>query len=295
MKKLIIGACAVMALATVSCGKQAEQEEGPAVDKALSDSVSAAYGEYVGSYVLSDFSNFYPAIRTQQTKEDIIRGIQLVMGTEASEGMMMGMNLGLRMLSETQMFEKQGAEIDRAMLINHFKRAFLADSVAMSTVATRSQIFSDLLQQVQEIDALRQAKAHEGNIAAGEAYVAEQQAKDPSIKTTASGLAYRIEAPGDTTALIKPSDKVVLNYTGRHINGEVFDSSEGRGPLTGSADMFVTGFNEGLTLLGKGGKATLYIPGKLAYGIKGQPQAGIEPNEMLVFEIEVLDVNPKDK
>lgn len=48
-------------------------------------------------------------------------------------------------------------------------------------------------------------------------------------------------------------------------------------------------------MLGKGGKATLYIPGKLAYGVDGAPRAGIGPNAMLIFDIEVLDVNPGRK
>ena len=44
--------------------------------------------------------------------------------------------------------------------------------------------------------------------------------------------------------------------------------------------------------LAKGGKATLYIPGNLGYGVNGQPQAGIGPNEMLVFDVELIDINP---
>ncbi len=56
----------------------------------------------------------------------------------------------------------------------------------------------------------------------------------------------------------------------------------------------VPGFGEGLKMLKKGGKATLYIPGKLGYGVNGQPAAGIGPNQMLVFDVEIVDVNPQN-
>jgi FKBP-type peptidyl-prolyl cis-trans isomerase len=56
----------------------------------------------------------------------------------------------------------------------------------------------------------------------------------------------------------------------------------------------VPGFREGLMLLGKGGKATLYIPASLAYGANGVPQAGIGPNATLIFEVELIDINPQD-
>lgn len=52
----------------------------------------------------------------------------------------------------------------------------------------------------------------------------------------------------------------------------------------------VPGLTEGLKMLGKGGKATFWVPGKLGYKGKGVPQAGIGPLETLVFDIEILDI-----
>ena len=130
------------------------------------------------------------------------------------------------------------------------------------------------------------------NVKAGNAYVADLQAKDSSVKTTASGLAYKIEDEGQGEKA-KENSTVVVNYTGRHLNGDVFDSTDGREPATFNLQGVVPGFREGIMLLGKTGRATLYIPGELAYGANGQPAAGIGPNEMLVFDVEVLDIDPE--
>ncbi|MDE6526437.1 MAG: FKBP-type peptidyl-prolyl cis-trans isomerase, partial [Muribaculaceae bacterium] len=118
-----------------------------------------------------------------------------------------------------------------------------------------------------------------------------QKAENADVRTTESGLSYLIANEGDGQ---HPDENatVVVNYTGKHIDGEVFDTTDGRGPATFNLQGVVPGFREGLMLLGKGGKATLYIPGKLAYGNQGQPAAGIGPNEMLIFDVELLDVNP---
>lgn len=122
---------------------------------------------------------------------------------------------------------------------------------------------------------------------AGEEYVAKLRSENPNVKTTDSGLSYVIETEG-VAPKPEASSTVVVNYTGKHLNGEVFDSTDGRGPATFNLQGVVPGFREGLMLLGKGGKATLYIPGALAYGPNGNQ--GIGPNEMLVFDVELLDI-----
>ncbi|MBP3638966.1 MAG: FKBP-type peptidyl-prolyl cis-trans isomerase, partial [Muribaculaceae bacterium] len=94
------------------------------------------------------------------------------------------------------------------------------------------------------------------------------------------------------TAKITRRDVAQIKYTGRLVDGTVFDSSD---DARLSPAGVVPGFAEGLQMLGKGGKATFYIPGDLAYGVDGAPRAGIGPNAMLIFDVEVLDVNPTVK
>ena len=103
---------------------------------------------------------------------------------------------------------------------------------------------------------------------------------------------YKIEKEGEGEA-IGDNTPLLVNYTGRFTDGKEFDSSKGN-PARFMARGVVPGFGEGLKMLKKGGKATLYIPGKLGYGVNGQPAAGIGPNQMLVFDVEIVDVNPQN-
>ena len=109
--------------------------------------------------------------------------------------------------------------------------------------------------------------------------------------TTPSGLTYLITKKG-TGRLLKAGDTVVLNYTGTFTNGVKFDSSHDHGesfsfPL--GAGRVIKGWDEGVAKLHVGDHAILVIPGKLAYGPKGIPNA-IPPDATLIFIVEVIDV-----
>ncbi len=127
------------------------------------------------------------------------------------------------------------------------------------------------------------------NVAKGEAYLKDQMAKDPEIKVTESGLAYKVIKAGEGEA-VGANGSAKVKYVGKLIDGKEFDSnSEG---VVMNPNRVVPGFGEGLSMMKNGSKYVLYIPGKLAYGVDGNPQAGIAPNAMLVFEVETSDVTP---
>ena len=136
----------------------------------------------------------------------------------------------------------------------------------------------------------------EANIAE-EAKKAEAQAaeywkeleKKEGINKTQSGLAYEITQKG-TGEFPKENADVTINYTGKLINGSVFDSTDKAGqPAKFNLQKVIPGFREGLQKVAKGGKARLYIPAKLGYG--AQPLPGIPANSTLIFDVEVLDVD----
>ena len=128
----------------------------------------------------------------------------------------------------------------------------------------------------------------EKNKAEGEAFLAKVK-KEEGVKTTASGLAYKVLTEG-TGPNPKATDQVTVHYTGKLINGEVFDSSVKRGqPATFPLNRVIPGWSEGVQLMKKGGKATLYLPSNLAYGERGAGGV-IPPNAALIFEIELLEI-----
>jgi FKBP-type peptidyl-prolyl cis-trans isomerase len=122
----------------------------------------------------------------------------------------------------------------------------------------------------------------------GQAFLKEN-AKKEGVKTTSSGLQYKITKEG-TGKNPKATDTVVVHYKGTTIDGKEFDSSFKRGepaefPLNG----VIKGWTEGLMYLSEGGKATLYIPSELAYGKRGAGR-DIGPDETLIFDVELIKI-----
>lgn len=122
----------------------------------------------------------------------------------------------------------------------------------------------------------------------GKAFLTENAGK-PGVKTTASGLQYKVVTEG-TGKSPKSTDGVMVHYRGTLLDGTEFDSSYKRNqPITFRLNQVIPGWTEGLQLMKEGGKSILYIPSNLAYGPRG---AGgiIGPDETLVFEVELLKV-----
>lgn len=296
MKNLILGACALLVMGAASCSKYGAADSADSkVSKATSDSISMYYGKTIGSYVLADYMRFGEDHKTDKTKEDILKGVQLVLGTKATDGTLMGMQIGVQLLNELNQLKEQGIEIDNMTVFKYFKESFEADSLDMTNVQDYSNTLNQLVTGVQQQAEQRAnaAKADQpeavDNVKAGNDYVAKVKAEDPEVKTAPSGLSYKILNKGDNTP-VTDNSILEVNYVGKFTDGKVFDQNPDGQPATFSPAGVIPGFSEGLKMLGKGGRAVLYIPGELAYGPQGVPQAGIGPNQMLVFEVEVVDV-----
>jgi FKBP-type peptidyl-prolyl cis-trans isomerase FkpA len=122
----------------------------------------------------------------------------------------------------------------------------------------------------------------------GQAFLKEN-AKKEGVKTTPSGLQYKITKEG-TGKNPKATDTVVVHYKGTTIDGKEFDSSYKRGePATFPLNRVIKGWTEGLMYLSEGGKATLYIPSELAYGKQGAG-SDIGPDETLIFDVELIKI-----
>ncbi len=153
--------------------------------------------------------------------------------------------------------------------------------------ATIQEFFTEL-QKKQEAAAAAMADV---NAKAGQEFL-DANGKRVEVKTLPSGLQYEILEAGEGESP-KAGDTVKVHYTGKLIDGTVFDSSVDRGePATFGVTQVIPGWVEALQLMKPGAKWRLFIPSQLAYGPQG---AGgiIGPNQTLIFDVELIEVNPK--
>jgi FKBP-type peptidyl-prolyl cis-trans isomerase FkpA len=109
-----------------------------------------------------------------------------------------------------------------------------------------------------------------------------------SYEKSESGLYYFIENEGQGEA-IKLTDEVSFTYTGRLLNGNVFDSKFSKKPVTFKVKDLIMGWQEAMMYIKKGGKAKLIIPPQLGYG--DYELNDIPKNSVLLYDIEIVSVN----
>ncbi len=178
---------------------------------------------------------------------------------------------------------QQGVDIDQNALIMALKDALNGQEPRVS-LEELQKVMTKEEQKMQQ----KQMAAADKNKQIGQAFLDENKKLD-SVKTTASGLQYRIIKAG-TGAKPTTSDSVTVHYRGTLIDGHEFDSSAERGPATFNVGGVVKGWQEALPMMKEGGKWEIFIPSDLAYGPTGAG-AAIGPNETLIFEIELLSIN----
>lgn len=301
MKKFILGMGALaLMFATSCCG--GSQCGNSANDSCVidNDSLATAIGAGMGSGIANQFNQIPDSIKAKISKEAIVKSVEYVLGLDtADNGYMAGLNMGMQLAGQIQYMEQMGANVDRKLVAQEFKKALMNDSVDMEVINGYNNSLQQMSgklqaeQQRKQMEALEQSAEAIQGTKTGEAFINNKKQEDPEIKTTASGLSYKIINEGEGEKATD-EDFVKVIYVGKLINDTVFDDSKGEArefPVRG----VVPGFAEGLKLLGKGGKAILYIPGKLGYGVQGQPAAGIGRNQMLVFEVEVTEINKESK
>ncbi len=223
--------------------------------------------------------------------------------TTDSVSYVVGMNLG-------QNIKKDSLEMSPEMIA-----AGIADALAGTTRLTTEQaqivmigLQERLLAKAQQNGTASQAQAQSmeepaqptaeemermgaDNKARGAAFMAEN-AKKPGVKSTGSGLQYQVMSEG-SGASPTAADNVRVHYEGRLIDGTVFDSSVQRNePITFNLGQVIPGWTEGVQLMKVGAKYRFFIPSDLAYGPKGFPGSPIGPNSTLVFDVELLAINP---
>lgn len=188
-------------------------------------------------------------------------------------------------------FKKQGIDVSPEALAKGMQDGISGDKLLLT-----DQEMKDVLNKFQkELMAKRSAefnkKASE-NKTKGEAFLAQNKSKE-GVVVLPSGLQYKVIEKGKGEKPLK-SDTVTVEYTGRLLDGQIFDSSEKTGkPATFKVSQVIPGWTQALQLMSTGATWEIYVPSDLAYGPRsvGGP---IGPNETLIFKIHLISVKKND-
>ncbi|TKG96156.1 FKBP-type peptidyl-prolyl cis-trans isomerase [Puteibacter caeruleilacunae] len=199
----------------------------------------------------------------------------------------LGVDIAVNIDRSLQMFETEETKIDKDVLIHAFAKKLKEEDTKITAEETTAIIRSFMEEQRSVQEKERQEKAVK-SLEEGKKFL-EENAKKDGIQTTASGLQYQVLKAGEG---VKPAatDRVKVHYTGKTIDGKVFDSSVERGePATFGVNQVIKGWTEALQLMPVGSKYKLFIPSEIAYGERGAG-ADIAPNSVLIFEVELLEI-----
>lgn len=300
MKKVIMLALAVVASAsfcTVDAKKKKKEEvkvEPVVVPVALnnsSDSVSYAAGMAITNGLL-------PFLKQQHGVDSATIGAflksfeEVIKAGDSPElkariaGVEIANQVRSRMLPGiTGEFEGSPDSIVADLFYRGFTDALRQDSTHFKQAD--AELFFNRKQEVDK--QAKEEKLYGPNRDAGIKFLKENAQKDGVI-TTASGLQYKVLVKGEGEVPQK-TDKVLVNYEGRLVDGTVFDASAKHGdkPASFRADQVIKGWTEALTMMPVGSKWQLYIPQELAYGERNM--GNIKPFSTLIFDVELVGID----
>lgn len=189
-------------------------------------------------------------------------------------------------VSVAKNFKKQGTDVDLDIFIKGLKSALAGEKLLMSEKELH-KVMNKYQGEVRQSAMLTKRLALEDNKKKGEAFLAENKAKDGVIALP-SGVQYKILKAGNGKNPID-SDVVQVYYRNTLLDGTEFDATEPGKPVDLKVSSLIAGWKEALKLMPAGSKWQIFIPSQLAYGERGVG-SDIGPNEMLVFDVELLAV-----
>jgi len=181
------------------------------------------------------------------------------------------------------------ADIDREIVFRGIQDVLDSKPLLMSDEEIRNQART-LYQEAQKRQMEQQRKLMEENMAVQKAFLEENKTKE-GVTTLENGIQYKAIKSGSGKTPVA-TDRVKVQYTGRLLDGTVFDSSERRGGAVESQvnKLMMPAMREALLLMKEGDKWELYVPSNLGYGMQPMPKVG--PSQLLVVELELLELLP---
>ena len=293
MKKFIVLCAALCCLsASAATKKKAKKVEAPATEKVDTigiDLFSYAFGK-ANTNGLTNYLTQRMGVDAAYL-EDFVKGFQQTALTEADKKEKARLaGIEIRSQVENQVIAQANKQINDSVDI--LNKALFVKGFQDGITQSNMTISMDSIQQVvrKQMDyyhKVKMEKKYGANRIAGEEFL-KKNAKADSVKTTASGLQYKILTKG-TGEIPQATDKVKVHYEGHLIDGTEFDSSYKRDkPTTFPANEVIKGWTEALTMMPVGSKWMLYIPQELAYGDREQNK--IPPFSTLIFTVELLEI-----
>ena len=195
-----------------------------------------------------------------------------------------GMNIGRNL-------KKDSVDVDPAVMLRGLKDALAGGKLLMTDEEAKTAL-TVLQTEVRAKEEAKTKAAAVENKKTGEAFLAANKTKE-GVVTLPSGLQYKIIKEG-TGPKPTAEDTVLCNYRGALVDNTEFDSSYKRGePLKIPVGGVIKGWTEAIQLMPVGSKWQLFIPSDLAYGERGAPGSPIGPNSTLVFDVELISIEPK--
>ena len=206
-------------------------------------------------------------------------------GSLSSQGDKVSYIIGLQV---GRNLRQQGVEFKPDLVLRGLRDASDTSIKPMLTDEEIQQVMTEFQTTMMNQQRTKDSAAAVTNASAGAQFLADNKSK-PGVKTTASGLQYKVLKEGSGPRP-KATSRVTVHYKGTLIDGTEFDSSERQGqPVTFPLNQVIPGWTEGLQLMNKGARYQFWVPSELAYGEQGQPPV-IPPNSTLVFEVELLEI-----
>jgi FKBP-type peptidyl-prolyl cis-trans isomerase FklB len=183
--------------------------------------------------------------------------------------------------------KKEGTDVDMNLLIKGMKTGLAGERLAMPEKEVRI-LLGTYQTELRKKMMLTKQDAIVANKKKGDAYLADNKSKK-GVKVLESGVQYKVLKEGNGK---KPTeaDTVVVHYRGTLTDGSEFDATDPAHPATLKVSSLIAGWKQALTQMPVGSKWQLVIPSALAYGERGVG-SDIGPNEVLVFEVELLSIN----
>lgn len=299
MRKLFVIALAIVAGASFNAAGAAKKDKKKAKEtvtapvelKTGSDSLSYVAGMTLTNGLMSYLQQSVGLDTAYMA--DFVRGLNDIIAADGAQGMKAyaaGMEIGGKLTGQILPGMKgQFADTPDTLVTAVFYRGFTDALTGKAAHFAQKEAEEMFTAKSAEAKKLKDEKLYGANRDAGRRFLAGNAKKD-SVVTLPSGLQYKVLVKGEGE-IPAPTDKVIVNYEGRLVDGTVFDASSKHGtkPATFAANRVIAGWTEALTMMPVGSKWQLYIPYELAYGDR---EAGkIKPYSTLIFDVELVGID----